>query len=98
MSAPTNSNTAFAAFFENAYDPQYIRTLDGRRFLHLEQVAAIRDRVKSMQQQMEDGNVQTDLLSLMTKDELLVSSSNPRQTTSKTDQVDLPQRVDHWQV
>ena len=35
MSAPIDSNTAFTAFFEHAYDPQYIRTLDGKRFLHV---------------------------------------------------------------
>ena len=35
MSAHAIGDGAFEEFFENAYDPHYIRTLDGARFLRV---------------------------------------------------------------
>ncbi len=55
MSAPLDSNSAYAAFFEHAYDPQYIRTLDAKRFLHVNE--AFCELVGYARAQIDSGEV-----------------------------------------
>lgn len=60
MSAPTDTNSAYAAFFEHAYDAQYIRTLDGKRFLNVNQ--AFTELVGYSRVQCESGEVTPESL------------------------------------